>query len=488
MNTPHISVNPKGYDNPFISRKRNPFNDKRLEKVWIMYKEKLVSSQSSVINVAAKNGAEAVAMKRFLENKKVQADELIEKSCKIPKDAIQGQRLIVYGDTTNISLRKQTDSLKDLEKVGFLDDNKTRGFHSQVNLVAKQENGHILGLSDIILYSRQKKNHKNRAEKSRVSRSQPFIKKESYKWVLGAQNSLRILESAEQTIFIFDREADSFDIFYHLKEDEKTDFIIRANHNRSILQNREKIKVFEVISQSEILGTYKIAVKKQNHRSKTSRKLVTRKKRMAQVEIRAQEVKIPPTTLENKGKQHLSLTLVEVRENGKKLPKGERAILWRLWTTLPVKTFEEAKKTIKFYAWRWNIEQLFRIAKKKGFALQSTKLETFEAISKLTIMILESASAVLQLIKARDNHNSQPIKDVFSQEEIEVLKKLNIELQGKTKLLKNNNPPDQLSWAAWVIARLGSWHGYNSHGLPGPITYKRGLEKFFVYVDASRIL
>ncbi len=488
MNTPYISVNPNGYDHPFISRKRAPFNDKRLENVRVMYNNRLVMSQSSVIKVAAKNTAEAASMERFLANKKVQADELIGKSCEISQDVIRGQHLIVYGDTTNISLKKQVAYLKDSEKVGYLDDNKTRGFHAHVNLVANQNMGRILGVSDIILSMRQKKNHKNRTEKSRASRNQLFDQKESYKWVLGAQNSLRVLKSAEQVIFTFDREADSFDIFYHLKEEEKTDFIIRANHNRIILQNENRIKIFEAISQTKVLGTYKIEVKKRNHKSKTGHKQVTRKKRIAKIEIRATEVKIPPTTPYNKGKQNIQLTLVEAREIGNKLPKGEEPILWRLWTTLPVKTFEAARKVVKFYNWRWNIEQLFRVVKKKGFALQSTKLKTFEAITKLTIMVLKSASVILQLIRARDNDNSQPIKEVFSEKDIEVLKKLNIYLQGKTKLLQNNNPPDRLSWAAWIIARLGSWHGYNSSGLPGPLTYKRGLEKFFVYIEASRIL
>lgn len=488
MNTPYISVNPNGYENQFVSRKRSSFNDKRLENVWIMYSKRLIQSQSAVIKVAAKNTAEIASIKRFLVNKKVQADELIQKSCEISQDSIRGQRLIVYGDTTNISLKKQTAHLTDSTNVGFLDDNKTRGFHAHINLVAKQKNGQVLGLSDIILSMRPKKNHRNRAEKSLASRTQSFTQKESYRWVLGVQNSLRLLKSAEQTVFVFDREADSFDIFYHLKEAKKADFIIRANHNRFVLYTGEKMKVSEAISQSEILGTHKIVVKKQNHRSKTGRKQVTRKKRTAQVEIRAMKVKIAPTTQQNKEKRNVLLALVEVRETGNKLPKGEKPILWRLWTTLPVRTFEDAKKIVKFYSWRWNIEQLFRIVKKKGFALQSTELKTFEAISKLTIMILKSASVVLQLIRARDDQNAQPIEDVFTQEEIEVLKKLNIALQGKTKLLKNNNPPDRLSWAAWVVARLGSWHGYNSQGLPGPITYKRGLEKFLVYVDASRIL
>jgi len=37
---------------------------------------------------------------------------------------------------------------------------------------------------------------------------------------------------------------------------------------------------------------------------------------------------------------------------------------------------------------------------------------------------------------------------------------------------------ESLSWAAWVIARLGGWSGYASQRPPVPSTMSRGLKKF----------
>ena len=35
-------------------------------------------------------------------------------------------------------------------------------------------------------------------------------------------------------------------------------------------------------------------------------------------------------------------------------------------------------------------------------------------------------------------------------------------MQGKTDRQKNPHPPRSLAWAAWVIARLGGWHDYET--------------------------
>ena len=50
-----------------------------------------------------------------------------------------------------------------------------------------------------------------------------------------------------------------------------------------------------------------------------------------------------------------------------------------------------------------------------------------------------------------------------------------IEDQGE---LKNPHRSDSLAWAAWIVARLGGWSGYQSQRPPGIITMEKGLEKF----------
>lgn len=51
-------------------------------------------------------------------------------------------------------------------------------------------------------------------------------------------------------------------------------------------------------------------------------------------------------------------------------------------------------------------------------------------------------------------------------------------LEGKTEKQKNPHTKRSMSWAAWILARLGGWNGYCSESPPGPIVMLRGLQKF----------
>ena len=50
--------------------------------------------------------------------------------------------------------------------------------------------------------------------------------------------------------------------------------------------------------------------------------------------------------------------------------------------------------------------------------------------------------------------------------------------EGKTMAQKNPYGIRSLAWAAWLIGRLGGWKGYRKASPAGPITMKRGLERF----------
>ena len=179
--------------------------------------------------------------------------------------------------------------------------------------------------------------------------------------------------------------------------------------------------------------------------------------------------------------------IVEAKEVGVDLAQTQQALKWRLWTTHPIDSPEAAKQLISYYLLRWIIEQLFRTIKKKGFNQEATELETVQAIQRQTTMVLDAAAKVLQLVYARNRHDAQPIEDAFDQQQQKVLVKLNQHLEGRTEKQKNPFPQNQLSWAAWIMARLGGWKGYQSQKPPGPMTMKKGLDKFNTMFQAYEL-
>ncbi len=119
-----------------------------------------------------------------------------------------------------------------------------------------------------------------------------------------------------------------------------------------------------------------------------------------------------------------------------------------------------------------------QVIENKGFKIGSGELETGCAIRKLTVMVLNSALRVMQLLLAYNNEESQPMEQVFIKEGIQCLEQINETLQGNTEKAKNKNNRHLLSWATWIIARLEGWENYNSKSPPGPIILKKGLDKF----------
>ena len=61
-------------------------------------------------------------------------------------------------------------------------------------------------------------------------------------------------------------------------------------------------------------------------------------------------------------------SVVVAREIG--APAGTKPLMWRLLTTLPVETAEDAREIIRLYRLQWRIEEVFRVLKRDGLALE----------------------------------------------------------------------------------------------------------------------
>lgn len=407
--------------------------------------------------------------------------------CQVPEELIVGKTVLSISDTSGVNLEKHKHRIQNIDKVGVLENNKSKGFHVHASLAVDADSGAVLGLADTLIWHRPAVEQcKDRKVRGSMSPDQL----ENHKWCLGASHASKVLASANQIVHVCDRESDDY-VFMDSVMSRGEDFVVRSKHNRKILCHDGQGEIAErtksCLATTESLGQIELVLPATTTITR-DRRQIKRPSRNVKLEIRSRKITIPVPSAQKKHaqSQQLDLWFVEAKEvdcEGIKKP-----ILWQILTSIPCPNFEAACKVIGYYQKRWTIEQLFRTTKSEGFDIEGTELETIEAIEKQTMLALEAATKVMQLVYARTNTESFPITAIFDQQEQQMLHSLNQTLQGKTEKLKNPYPITQASYAAWIIARLGGWKGYQSQRPPGPITMKRGLDKFTNFINVMRLL
>ena len=307
----------------------------------------------------------------------------------------------------------------------------------------------------------------------RPNNSLPITKKESNKWLEPSLFSRdNILTSSEHSLYVMDREADIYEVMSSLPN-EKSDFLIRAKHNRRVLNVQGKTtKLAQDLETKEIKAKVVLRVNGESRK---------RSKRQAKCEIRYETYRIPrPPNIFDKLNypENITASVIWIKEVSA-VPQGEKPIEWLLWTSEEVKNKASAIELLSCYSARWAIEEAHRLLKIKGFNIEATELESGKSIRKLLILGMEASVKVMQLKAAREGESEVKTDEVFSKEEILFLEVLNQKLQGQTEKLRNPHLKENLAWASWIIARLGGWKGYQSQRPPGTITFKRGLESYY---------
>jgi hypothetical protein len=383
----------------------------------------------------------------------------------------RGKHVLALNDTTEMNLQAHAKRLSP-EQLGVIGDGKSIGFFLHPTLVLEAESGDALGFSSVQSWCRAPE----RADKhARNYRQQAIEEKESYKWIRAAQETKAALAEADMITIIADRESDIYEEFVTVPDDrrksprdDKTHLLVRSRCDRCLEGSEEKL--YATLAAQPALGRYSLEIEGDERRG--------RKRRQATLEVRCCEVELKrPQRVSKSYPAYVRLYAVEAKECAKTIPAGEEGIHWRLLTTHAVDDFDKALTIVRWYAWRFFIEQLFRTLKRQGLDLEASELERGEAIIKLTILALHLALKVMQLVRAREG-SEQAAELVFDQQEQACLQELAPTLEGNTPKQRNPHSPHSLAWAAWLIARLGGWNGYASERPPGVITMHRGLKHF----------
>ena len=411
----------------------------------------------------AYNRNEEIQFGRFLDNDRFGMEELKQtvfdrfKSC-CPEEG----HLLLIQDFSQIGFRLE----KQIQGLGQVDKGQLQGFYLQPVLCLDADKGGCYGLAAVTFVNRGFKKKISR-ELAKAQRSKTaFEDKESYLWYSTIADAVKNCPETVRKTVVADRAADIYPVLTGLT-DLGVDYVIRARHNRCLEQGN---KLYEQVSTFSEQYRFSVLLPATDKRSAHTAIL---KVRYGQVALKKNEAKT---------KQPLPLThtcwAVKVEEDSCSVVGSQAPVEWLLLTSHPVESPEEAMQVIGFYKERWNIEQVFRILKSKGLCFEQCQVKEYGKLQKLMMLALMAAVKVVQLVRARDGSSGQAASCVFSQTEMVVLDKLNKQVEGRTEKLKNPFPANSLAYAAWVIARLSGWSGYQSQKPPGPIDFLTGLQRF----------
>ncbi len=202
---------------------------------------------------------------------------------------------------------------------------------------------------------------------------------------------------------VSDRENDIYEFFDRIP-DKKTHVIVRSSVNRKLSDNTYLKEYMDTVLSC---GSYEIFLPSITgvRESRTAKVEI----KYSSIEIQASRKKIKSTIINN----NLKLNCIEVYEINAPQDKKD-PIFWRLITTHDINNFDDAKKIIGWYSQRWNIEQIFRTLKKRGFKIENSEIEEPASLFKLFVLSIAAAINVLCLVKARNGSSHRSASDVFS--------------------------------------------------------------------------
>jgi len=294
--------------------------------------------------------------------------------------------ILAVGDTTYLDYKNIIAKREGYGPIG----NGGNGLILHTTLAVEPELGQSLGLLWQKLWHRQSKakpptnetpKHKKirQATERKAARSKPFEAKESYRWVEALkavekqfqkvekhlqQAKEQLEETSERLcqktriIQIFDREGDRSEVFDQVRQMECTGVLVRAAHDRSL--DSDTADLWEHLSAQPIQFYQEIGLPETAKRSAHTARLAVR---FCPVQLRS------PRRLKNQDPfEGYAVYAQEIDP-----PEGEEAVSWMLLTTESVTSATEAATILRWYTYRWHVEEDHKILK-SGCKAESYRL------------------------------------------------------------------------------------------------------------------
>ena len=310
-------------------------------------------------------------------------------------------------------------SLAQCQGLGVIGTNQTsaqsRGLHLHTTL-AVATNGLPLGVLGAQCLAPEGKSPDDR----RPGWAVPIEEKETFRWIEGLRDTMDLAAQMPQTrlVNVCDREADFFELFEEQHGRPCVDLLVRANHNRGLME--EPFKLFEAVRQSPLQTEVQVRVPSQSARPKLSKKKARpgRPGRQIKMEVRYQRVQLrPPKHREDK--DPLDIQVIHAVEASP--PAGSEAIEWFLLTTVNITSPDDAVQCLRWYCLRWRIEDWHRVLK-SGCAVERIAHDTAERIRRAVAINLVIAWRIMLMTLLGRETPELPPEVLFSDIELQALR------------------------------------------------------------------
>lgn len=420
----------------------------------------VASNPSGTVTQAMGSSASREGAFRFLESKRIDADEL-------QRAAFDATALRCRDAVTYVAIDQTGLCFVDRKKIRGIGaapykNSKTIRSIQVMTALALDDRGVPIGMLEQEMWLRSEK----RSPKSKKDR-RPAEQRESWKWVPTLKGAAERLKGGRtRPWFICDRAADS-SVLLTAALDSGAQFTVRSSYERTIEHKGRRRKLWSTLRRQPVLGHVEVAVPRGPERVP----------RIACLELRAvtAEVRIVKT----RGKERWEkLSCVRAREV-QTTPSGEEPIEWKLLSNYEVDDFADALKVLSSYTKRWRIEDFHKTWKSGGCNVERSQLRSFDALRRWSTILAAVAARVERLkLLSREKPDLDALEEV-TQHELDaaiLLTETKKHSLGSKMTLKE---------AVALIAIVGGHMGRKGDGPPGSVTLRRGLQRV---VPAAQVL
>lgn len=354
--------------------------------------------------------------------------------------------ILSVGDTTYLDYRGIKEKKEGYGPTG----NGGNGLILHSSLGIDPQTGQTIGLLWQKLWNRDHKpkppkDETAEAKKERqklarkAARQRAFEDKESYKWVEAINELETKVEASTRVVHIFDREGDITEVFDKVRQCKHTGVVVRAAHDRSL--NVDSERLWAKMEGLPINFEQEIEIP-------AAAKRPARKAKLA-VRFSLVQLRVP---LRFDCRDPLNVYAVYATEID--CPEGETPLSWMLLTTEIVDSIEMAATILRWYTYRWRVEEYHKILK-SGCQAEQYRLAA-EGMKTLLGFLSVIAVELLQLTYLHRTEPEAPAISILNPLQIKVLK------AKATRL-----PP--ILTIAWAVERIAHLGGYLEHRRKTPI-------------------